>query len=70
MLRQRLRFRSSPLAYLGRVLLAVLGAALVWYGLMLLLLALKVDPETVNDLSGRPRYLVDHTRYEPLREVI
>jgi hypothetical protein len=52
MLRQRLRFRSSPLAYLGRVLVAIVGAALVWYGLMLLLLALKVDPASVNDLSG------------------
>jgi hypothetical protein len=52
MLRQRLRFRGSPLAFLGRALIVLLAAALVWYGLMLLLLALKVDPDTVNDLSG------------------
>lgn len=52
MLRQRLRFRTSPLAFLGRALLVLLAAALVWYGLMFLLLALKVEPDTVNDLSG------------------
>lgn len=50
--RQRLRFRTSPLAFLGHALLVLLALALVWYGLMLLLLALKVDPDTVNSLSG------------------
>lgn len=52
MFRQRLRARSSPLAYLGRALLVLACLALVWYGLMLLLLALKFSPETVNTLSG------------------
>jgi hypothetical protein len=52
MLRQRLRFRTSPLAFVGRALLVLLAAAVIWYGLMLLLLALKVDPDTVNALSG------------------
>jgi uncharacterized protein (DUF1501 family) len=33
-------------------------------------LGLDVNRATVNDLSGRPRYLVDHTQYQPLREVI
>jgi hypothetical protein len=51
-MRQRLRFRGSPLALIGRALIVLLAAALVWYGLMFLLLALKVDPDTVNDLSG------------------
>jgi hypothetical protein len=52
MLRQRIRARRSPLALLGRLLLLVLSLALVWYGLMVVLLALKVSPQTVNALSG------------------
>jgi len=52
MLRQRLRLRRSPLALLGRGLLVVICLALVWYGLMLLLLALKVSPEPINSVSG------------------
>jgi hypothetical protein len=34
------------------VLTFLLAAALIWYGLMTLLLALKVSPSTVNDISG------------------
>ena len=52
MLRQRIRARRSPLALLGRLLLLVLSLALIWYGLMVVLLALKVSPQTVNALSG------------------
>lgn len=53
MLRQRLRVEGSAVASaVGRVLVVVLGLALVYYGAMLVLLALKVDPATVNDLSG------------------
>ena len=52
MTRQRLRARTSPLALLGRLLVLVLACALVWYGLMLLLLAFKLDPDTVNAISG------------------
>jgi hypothetical protein len=52
MLRQRLRHRTSPLAFIGRLLTLLLAAALIWYGLMTLLLALKVDPGTVNSISG------------------
>lgn len=33
-------------------------------------LGLDINRVTVNDLAGRPRYLVDHTRYQPLTEVI
>jgi hypothetical protein len=33
-------------------------------------LGLDVNHVTVNDLAGRPRYLVDHARYQPLAEVI
>lgn len=51
--RQRLRVEGSSLAQaVGRVLVALLGAAIAYYGLMLVLLALKVSPELVNDISG------------------
>jgi hypothetical protein len=51
--RQRLRVESSTLATtVGRVLVALLGAAIAWYGLMLFLLAVKVSPGFVNDISG------------------
>jgi uncharacterized protein (DUF1501 family) len=33
-------------------------------------LGLEINQVTVSDLAGRPRYLVDHTRYQPLSEVI
>jgi len=52
MLRQRLRTRTSPLAALGRVVVALFALALIWYGLMTLLLALKVSPTTVESISG------------------
>jgi hypothetical protein len=52
MLRQRLHARTGPLAFVGRVLVLLLAGALVWYGLMVLLLALKVAPATVDELSG------------------
>jgi hypothetical protein len=52
MLRQRIRARRSPLALLGWLPLLALSLALLWYGLMVVLLALKVSPQTVNGLSG------------------
>ena len=52
MLRHRLRVHTSPLAWLGRLVLALVCIALVWYGFMVLLLALKVSPDTVNAISG------------------
>lgn len=52
MLRQRLRKRTSPLMFLGRLVTLVFALALVWYGLMTLLLALKVSPSTVDTISG------------------
>lgn len=52
MLRQRITARTSPLAAIGWVVLVLLAGALVWYGLMLLLLALKVPPGTVDTISG------------------
>jgi hypothetical protein len=51
-LRQRLREDTSPLRLVGRVVTLLLALALIWYGLMTALLALKVSPSTVNDISG------------------
>jgi hypothetical protein len=50
--RQRLRERTSFLVLAGRLLTLALGLAMMWYGLMTLLLAVKVSPSTVNSLSG------------------
>jgi hypothetical protein len=50
--RQRLRVGTSPLVLLSRIVLVLFALALVWYGAMLLLLAFKVSPHTVNQLSG------------------
>lgn len=52
MIRQRINFRRQGLARLAQVLLAILALALVWYGLMVVLLAVKVSPHTVNEISG------------------
>lgn len=51
-LRQRLKVSSSPLALLGRVVLVLFALLLIWYGLMLVLLALGVAADTVNSVSG------------------
>ena len=32
-------------------------------------LGINTDRATLNDLHGRPRFLVDHVQYQPLREV-
>jgi hypothetical protein len=50
--RQRLRERTSFLILAGRLLTLLLALAMLWYGLMTLLLAVKVSPSTVNSLSG------------------
>ncbi len=53
MLRQRIHVEGSTTANaVGRILVALLGAAIAWYGLMLVLLAFKVSPSFVNDISG------------------
>src|ERR1700680_1209289 len=73
MLRQRVRIGTSPLALLGRIVLVLFALALVWYGAMLVMLAFKVSPHTVNQLSGyrsaynylaglKPRDITDDTR--------
>jgi hypothetical protein len=50
--RQRIRERPSVLMVVGRIVPLVLALGLMWYGLMLVLLALKVSPSTVNAISG------------------
>jgi hypothetical protein len=52
MLRQRLRTRSSSLASVGTIVLVLVALLLIFYGAMLLALALKVSPETINAISG------------------
>ena len=49
--RQRLRERTSVLLLAGRLVTLLIGLAMVWYGLMTILLAVKVSPSTVNSLS-------------------
>ncbi len=51
MLRQRLRARTSSLSFLGTLVLVLLALVLVYYGAMLLALALKVSPQTINSIS-------------------
>lgn len=52
MIRQRINLRTPLLAYLVRALTLVLGLALLWYGLMVVLLAVKVSPHTLNSISA------------------
>ena len=52
MTRQRVNLRVPALGHLVALLTIVLGALLLWYGLMLVLLAVKVSPHTVNSLSA------------------
>jgi len=52
MLRQRLRLRGSPARLVGRLILVLFALILVYYGGMLVLLALGVEPSPVNSISG------------------
>jgi hypothetical protein len=52
MIRQRINLRTPVLAHVVRVLTFVLALALIWYGLMVVLLAVKVSPHTVNSISA------------------
>jgi hypothetical protein len=53
MLRQRVRARSFPVArVVTDAVVVVLALALVWGGAMLVLLAFKTSPSTVDSLSG------------------
>jgi hypothetical protein len=52
MLRQRLRNRGSALSLASHVVVIALSLALIWGGATVLLLALKVDPESVQSITG------------------
>jgi hypothetical protein len=52
MTRQRVSLRTPDPARLVALLTIVLAVTLVWYGLMVVLLAVKVSPHTVNSLSA------------------
>jgi uncharacterized alkaline shock family protein YloU len=52
-MRRRTRAHGSPLRVIGRLLVLALALALVWYGLMTALVALKlISPATADQLSG------------------
>jgi hypothetical protein len=52
MIRQRINLHTPAFGYIVALLTCVLGILLLWYGLMVVLLAVKVAPHTVNSLSG------------------
>ncbi|HEV7883261.1 MAG TPA: hypothetical protein VGO81_06810 [Solirubrobacteraceae bacterium] len=53
MLRQRVRVRSFPIARVAaNALVVAVALALVWAGAMLVLLAFKLSPDTIDRLSG------------------
>ena len=52
MMRQRVHLRTPALAYLTRLITIAFALALVWYGAMIVLLAVKVSPHTVNSISA------------------
>jgi len=33
-------------------------------------IGIDVNHATINDLNGRPRYLIDHSKYQPIRELV
>jgi hypothetical protein len=56
-MRQRVRAHDSPLTYLNRLILVLVCLAVLYYAVMLLMLALKVSPDVVNGISGyRPAF--------------
>ncbi len=52
MLRQRIRVRESSFVLVGRALVVLVSLAILWYGLMIVLLGLGVPRGTVNLLGG------------------
>lgn len=52
MTRQRINLQTPAFSYIVALLTFVLGALLLWYGLMVVLLAVKVSPHTVDSLSA------------------
>jgi hypothetical protein len=52
MIRQRINLHTPAFGYVVALLTCVLGVLWLWYGLMVVLLAVKVAPHTVNSLSA------------------
>ncbi len=52
MLRQRLRSHTSPLAFAARSLVVLLALALMWAGVVILLLATGVGQGTLDSITG------------------
>ncbi len=50
--RQRLRLRHSSALHLGRAIVCLFALASIFYGVMVVLLAFKVDPGSVNAVSA------------------
>lgn len=50
--RQRISQRRSLVGVLGRIVPLLLALGFIWYGAMLILIAVKVSPSTVNSISG------------------
>jgi hypothetical protein len=50
--RQRIKARTSPVAFVSRLLLIIFALALLWYGLMVVLLFAGVPAGTVDLISG------------------
>ena len=63
MFKQRLRIRGSALVFASHVVVIVFALALIWGGAVVLLLALKLDPGTVQSLTGY------RSVYDALREI-
>lgn len=64
-MRQRLRLRTSAAIRAGQLLVALVALALIWYGLMAILLAVKVSPSAVNNLSGYRTLFDDLSSLKP-----
>ena len=52
MFRQRIRARSSPVAFFGRAVLVLFLLGVLWYGLMLVLLGFGVGRGPIDLISG------------------
>jgi hypothetical protein len=50
--RQRIRARVSGAVFTGNLLVTMIGLALIWYGLMVVLLAFKASASFVDEISG------------------
>lgn len=51
-MRQRIGARNSQATALGRLVAAMLGGGLLWYGLIVVLLAFKASPGALDTISG------------------